>query len=78
MKRDHGRREMFLWGFLLAQVACAERWAVHAGVTQAGVTCPAAPPERRVADGGLSREDGQTEELQGGLSMGAMPAARQR
>lgn len=47
VKRDRGPREMFLWGFLLAQVACAGHWwggldpqgrAVHASVMQAGVT----------------------------------------
>lgn len=63
LKEDCGPREMLLWGFLLAQVACAGHWggldphgrAIHGSAVQAGVTCPAAPLEGRVVDGGLSR-----------------------
>lgn len=46
VKRDHGSREMFLWSFLLTQVACAgqasdpQGRAVRASAMQAGVTCP--------------------------------------
>lgn len=61
MKKDCGPRRMFLGGSLLTQLACAGRtlgWAVpqgtavYAGVIRVGVTCLAAPLERRVVDKG--------------------------